>query len=212
MLVVTVLGVRVLHARSAGTPVPLPLSVASSPAKSATTPSATGASAAGAARTPGAGTTGAMATSELLVYVVGRVAHPGVVRVTAGARVQDAVAAAGGALRGADVTAINLARPVVDGEQVVVPRPGQVLPAAGSPAGTGSGSSVSGPGGGAAVLDLNAATETDLEALPGVGPVLAERIVAWRSEHGRFSTVDELSEVSGIGDRVLERLRPRVRV
>lgn len=129
-----------------------------------------------------------------VVDVVGKVRRPGVYRLGSGARVQDAVAAAGGMLPGVDRVGVNLARRLTDGEQVVVGLP----PAAGAPAaGT---ESVAGSPTAAAPVDLNTATTTQLDALPGVGPVLAQRIVDWRSQHGRFGSVDDLSQVSGIGE------------
>lgn len=163
---------------------------------------------------------GQTAPVQLQVHVVGQVARPGVVALTAGARVADAVEAAGGLTADADTSRVNLARAVVDGEQLVVPRPGEaaptpVPPAAGPVAGAGSGDAA-GAGGsseaGAEVIDLNAADVAGLDTLPGVGPVLAQRILDWRAENGRFSSVEELAEVSGIGDKVLAGLRPRVRV
>lgn len=142
------------------------------------------------------------APAEVVVHVVGEVVTPGVVRLTAGARVADAVEAAGGPTPGADVTALNLARTVVDGEQIRVPAPGEAVAAA-DPSAAGA---TPGP------LDLNAATETELDALPGIGPVLAARIVAWREAAGRFTRVGELAEVSGIGPRLLADLEPLVTV
>ncbi|OFE16450.1 hypothetical protein BA895_18970 [Humibacillus sp. DSM 29435] len=149
--------------------------------------------------------------TELVVHVAGQVLRPGLVRLRPGARVADAIAAAGGARAGADLTAVNLARPVVDGEQVHVPRPGEVPSAPpiepSNPAGgVGVGS------GAPAAVDLNTADAAALDTLPGVGPVLAQRIIDWRTEHRRFSSVDELGEVSGIGDKLMSQLRPRVRV
>jgi competence protein ComEA len=142
-----------------------------------------------------------------VVHVAGQVAQPGIVRLAPGSRVVDAVEAAGGALAEADLAAVNLARPVVDGEQVYVPRPGEAAPAASGAA------TAAGPAdGGGGPVDLNAADTAALDTLPGVGPVLAERIVAWRTEHGRFTTVDELGEVSGIGEKLLGQLRDRVTV
>lgn len=138
-----------------------------------------------------------------VVDVVGRVHHPGVVRLSSGARVVDAIEAAGGVTEKAAVYRINLARPVVDGEQIVVPGQNDPLPTA--PQGT-SGS------GGDGLIDLNTATATELEELPGIGPVLSERIVDWRTAHGRFTTVDELREVDGIGEKLMSQLRPLVRV
>lgn len=147
-------------------------------------------------------------TTLLVVDVEGRVRRPGLVRVPPGSRVADAVRAAGGPAPGAAVTRINLARPVADGEQVVVPGPGDPLP----PGARDTAAADAAAGHSAAPLDLNSATQAQLDALPGIGPVLAERIVAWRTEHGRFTSVDELGEVSGIGAKAMERLRPLVRV
>jgi competence protein ComEA len=167
----------------------------------------------GAADRPGSAGPGP--AGQVVVHVVGQVRRPGVITLGAGSRVRDAVAAAGGATGRADLTAINLARPLVDGEQVLVPRPGQapvsapVVPGAGGAGGAGPGGA--GPAGRPAV-DLNAATLADLDALSGIGPVLAQRILDWRAEHGRFSSVDELTEVSGIGEATLQRIRPQVRV
>jgi competence protein ComEA len=104
---------------------------------------------------------------------------------------------------------------LADGEQIVVPGPGDPPPVASAGGGPGvpsPGGAGTGAGGAAAAVDLNAATEEGLDTLPGVGPVLAQRIVAWRTEHGRFTSVDELAEVPGIGPKLLERLRPLVRV
>ncbi len=153
-------------------------------------------------------TTGpAAATSAVVVVdVVGQVRHPGVYRLQTGQRVDDAVRAAGGVMSPSDLAAVNLARLVVDGEQIRVPRPGEPARPA-TPSGATAGS---GPGGG--VVNLNTASLTDLDGLPGVGPVLAQRILDWRSTHARFSTVDELGEVSGIGEKLLGQLRSRVTV
>lgn len=151
----------------------------------------------------------------VVVDVVGQVRRPGVVELPAGSRVNEAVAAAGGVLRGADVAQVNMARVVVDGEQVVVPRPGQSLSPAAGPAVTGPAVAAPVPGAPArptAAVDLNTATLGELDTLPGVGPVLAQRILDWRAEHGRFASVDELGEVSGIGEAVLARVQPLVRV
>ncbi len=156
---------------------------------------------------------------EIVVHVVGQVARPGLVRLRVGARVADAVAAAGGARPGADVAALNLARLVVDGEQLHVPKPGEVVTppvpptgaaGRGSPVGGAVGGAPGNSGGSPALVSLNAADLATLDTLPGVGPVLAQRIIAWRAEHGRFTSVDELGEVSGIGDKLLAQLRPKV--
>ena len=145
--------------------------------------------------------------APVFVHVAGQVRHPGLVRLASGARVADALRKAGGTTRRADVSAVNLARVVVDGEQVFVPAPGQSPPLPVS-----RGSTVAPSAGQGSPIDLNTATEAELDALPGVGPVIAGRIVAWRQEHGRFASVEELTEVSGIGDATLERLRPLVRI
>jgi competence protein ComEA len=168
-----------------------------------------GAAAAAAAATPSSG------GGVLVVDVEGKVRRPGLVRVPGGSRVADAVEAAGGPAPGAALVRINLARPLNDGEQVVVPGPNDPIPPGANGSGDAGGSgggSVGGTGSGTGPVDLNTATVQQLDALPGIGPVLAGRIVAWRSEHGRFTSVDQLSEVSGIGDALMGKLRPLVRV
>jgi competence protein ComEA len=133
-----------------------------------------------------------------LVHVVGRVRRPGVVALDPGARVADAVRAAGGLRPGTDPAAINLARPVSDGEQLVI----------GGPQG-GTGPQAT-PGSGR--LDLNRADAAALEALDGVGPVLAARIVEWRETNGRFTRVEDLQRISGIGPRTFAALADQVTV
>lgn len=145
----------------------------------------------------------------VLVHVVGRVHEPGVVELPAGSRVVDAVTAAGGPTAEADLSLLNLARPVVDGEQVLVPRPGEQVPPEASGAGTVP-ASPGGPGRPGDVLDVNRATAAELEALPGIGPVLAARIVAHRDQQGAFGSVDDLQAVRGIGPSLLADLRDRV--
>jgi competence protein ComEA len=137
---------------------------------------------------------------DLLVHVAGKVRNPGVVRLPAGSRVLDAVEAAGGAEAGVDLTGLNLARFVGDGEQVLVGIP---APADGAPIGAG-GQPAGGSTGG--LVNLNTATLDQLDTLPGIGPTLAERILEWRQQHGRFTSVDELQEVSGIGPSKLEQI------
>jgi competence protein ComEA len=132
------------------------------------------------------------------------------VRLPPGARVLDAVKAAGGARSSADLAHLNLARPVADGEQIVVPRPGETVPVGGVSGSIGKGSPGAGSAGG--LVDLNTADASALDSLPGVGPVLSQRIIDWRTEHGRFSSVDELGEVSGIGDKLMAQIGPKVRV
>lgn len=150
----------------------------------------------------------------LVVHVVGQVVRPGVYRMAAGSRVTDAVRSAGGATRAADLAAVNLARLLVDGEQVVVPRPGETVAAPpgavvpGGGGGTPAGGAAGGPAG--ARVSLNTADLSALDTLPGVGPVLAQRILDWRTEHGRFTTIEELGEVSGIGEKLLAQLTPKV--
>jgi competence protein ComEA len=154
-------------------------------------------------------------SGQVVVHVVGQVRRPGVVALRVGSRVREAVAAAGGATGRADLAAINLARPLVDGEQILVPKPGQQLtPAPVVPPGVGGGAGPGSPGAGPGVpvVDLNTATMPDLDALSGIGPVLAQRILDWRAQNGRFTSVEELAEVSGIGEATLERIRAQVRV
>lgn len=148
------------------------------------------------------------------VHVVGEVASPGVVAMPAGSRVADAVSAAGGALPGADLTALNLAAVVQDGVQIRVPAPGEE-PVAAEAAGDGAGGAAGGGGPASAsggAVDVNAAGAAELQTLPGIGPVLAERIVAWREANGPFASVDALQDVSGIGPAVLGQIRDLVRV
>jgi competence protein ComEA len=147
---------------------------------------------------------GPAGAGDVVVHVVGQVESPGLVTLPVGSRVADAVEAAGGATGDAELAALNLARDVVDGEQVVVPAPGEVVAA---PV-TGTGGSTA-PGG-SDLVPLNTADAAALIELPGVGPVLAERILAWRDEHGPFTDVEELAEVSGIGPVVLDGLRDLV--
>jgi competence protein ComEA len=140
----------------------------------------------------------------VVVSVVGRVAAPGLVTLPAGSRVADALAAVGGLLPEADPASINAAAVLSDGQQIAVGVPGAVSPAAGAPASAGSGA-----GG---LLDLNTATVADLDALPGIGPVLAQRIVDHRTAQGPFTSVDQLDDVSGIGPAIFADLVARVRV
>ena len=149
----------------------------------------------------------APAPAMIVVHVIGQVHAPGLVRVPEGSRVVDAIDAAGGVTRPRAADSVNLARLVVDGEQIVVgggAGAGAALAAAGNALQPSAAPS--------APVALNTATADQLDALPGIGPVLAARIVQWRTDNGQFTSVDELSEVSGIGDAVLARLRPLVRV
>lgn len=200
-----VLGIRVAWARSSARPQPVAATAHGPPGGlvSRTVPAAF--ASAGAAGLP-------TAAGVLLVHVVGQVRRPGVVRLPPGARVLDAVQAAGGATSSADLNHLNLARLVADGEQIVVPKPGESILTGGVPGagGAGVGSSGVGPVGG--LIDLNTADASALDSLPGVGPVLAQRILDWRAQHGRFTSVDELGEVSGIGDKILAQISPKVTV
>ncbi len=140
--------------------------------------------------TPARASPAAAATRRLVVDVVGAVRSPGLVRLPDGSRVADAIARAGGLRRGAERAGVNFAAPVSDGQQVVVPRRGAAVLAG---AGAGAGSASTGP------VSLSSATAEQLDALPGVGPVTAEKIVAYRQQHGAFRSVDELDAISGIG-------------
>jgi competence protein ComEA len=142
----------------------------------------------------------AAAAKLLVVDVAGEVRRPGLYRLRSGSRIDDAIAAAGGATGKAQLDTVNLAAPVADGEQIVVPRRGAT---AGSAAATppAAGSSPSAP------LDLNSATLEQLEALPGIGPVTAQKILDYRQQHGAFHSVDELQGVPGIGPAHMAQLK-----
>lgn len=143
-----------------------------------------------------------------VVHVAGAVRHTGVYRLPNGSRVEDAVHRAGGATDDADLDGINLAAKVADGQQVVVPQ-AAATPAGAAPAG-GGGAASAGPEAPAAPVGLNAATLEQLQTLDGVGPATAEKIVAWRTEHGGFRSVDDLGQVPGIGPKRLAALRDHV--
>jgi competence protein ComEA len=162
---------------------------------------------------PGAATAGATtADGGLLVHVVGEVAQPGLVTLPDGARVADAVKAAGGVTRKADLTAVNLARTVVDGEQLYVPEPGEAVPGAPVAPGTGDQGTAADPPAAGGAVDINSADAVALEALPGVGPSIAQAIVEWRETNGPFASVDELEDVPGIGPATLDEIRESARV
>ncbi len=154
---------------------------------------------------------GAAGEGEVVAHVVGAVAAPGVRRLPAGARVVDAVDAAGGALPDADLARLNLAALVVDGQQVYVLRQGEVPP----PPLTGAGGQADPSGaavGSAGPVDVNRATADQLDELPGVGPATAEAIIAHREQHGPFGSVEDLLDVRGIGEAKLDQLRDLVTV
>jgi competence protein ComEA len=196
VVVVVALGVRYMQAQGRAA-APEPAAAASRPGDG----QGTGASTVRIERERG--------TSQL-VHVAGAVRSPGVYRLPAGARVQEAVRRAGGARPGADVNAINLAAKVADGQQVVVPS------RAPRPAG-GAGGAPSGPAGAAAPgaapgapVSLNSATAEQLDTLDGVGPATAAKIIEWRTQHGGFRSVDDLAQVPGIGPKRMAALRERV--
>ncbi|RKN42818.1 ComEA family DNA-binding protein [Micromonospora endolithica] len=152
--------------------------------------------------------------AELVVAVAGKVRRPGLVRLPAGARVGDAVTAAGGPLPGVDVAMVNPARKVVDGELILVgvtAPPGMAPPGAGAAPGGPPGPDAGPPGPGGRV-NLNTATLAQLDALPGVGPVLAQRILSHRQQQGGFRSVGDLRQVDGIGDARYEQLKDLVTV
>lgn len=179
----------------------------------------------GAPVDPGTSTGPSASVAGVVVHVLGSVRKPGLVRLPAGSRVQDAIEAAGGLSGKADPGELNLAQAVADGQQIVVGtknkpsgevRDGAVGGGSGG-AGTsgggtgrpGAGGSVTGPG---QPVDLNTASQAELEELPGVGPVMAGKILAWRTENGRFSRVEELQEIDGVGPKTYAKLAPLCRV
>jgi competence protein ComEA len=167
------------------------------------------------------GRTGAAVSepAEVMVHVAGAVRLPGLVRLPAGSRINDAVEAAGGPTDDADLHQLNLAAPVLDGMQIRVPVAGEIVayPAGTVAPGAASGSGTSGPGWGGSgdppgLVDLNRASAEQLEALPGIGPALGQAIVEWREAHGPFRSVDDLASVPGIGPAKLAALADRATV
>lgn len=202
VLAAALAGAAWLVVRSSAQPAPLPpVEPAPSPLLAGGTEPVTGGSSGAAGQAAAGGEEGA---GEVTVDVAGKVRRPGIAVLPAGSRVVDAIEAAGGARRGVDLTSLNLARVLVDGEQVLVgvQAPTAAAAAAGEP----------GAAPGVPLVDLNTADQAALETLPGVGPVTAEAIIAWRTEHGGFTSVDELLEVDGIGDATLEQLAPHVTI
>ena len=189
-------------------PEPLPRMAPVATSLVPTSPEATGSgttsgATAGATAGPGAAASPA-AGVDLVVDVAGKVRRPGIVELPPGSRVADALEAAGGPRPGVSLTSLNLARLPVDGEQILV----------GVPAPQALGATASSQGAGAAgpLVNLNTADLATLETLPGVGPVTAQAILDWRTEHGGFTAVEELLEVDGIGDATLADLAPHVTV
>ena len=188
VLVALLGGAGLWYARS----LPRPIQVAETPAAVA------------AATVPSGSAAPSASGAPLIVDVAGWVHEPGVYEFAPGARVIDAVEQAGGARGGADLSLINLAAPLVDGQQILVPKEGAV-PVGGAVGGV--------PGvGGAPLINVNSADATALETLNGIGESLAAAIIQYRTENGPFTSVDQLDEVSGIGPATLEKLRPYVTI
>lgn len=150
---------------------------------------------------PAGAVPGVTEPAGLYVHVLGEVNDPGLYVLDPDARVVDALAAAGGTRETADLRAVNLARPLSDGEQLLVPAEGETDAGAGGGVQAGDG-----------LIDLNTADQAALETLPRIGPALAQRIIRWREENGRFRAVEDLLAVSGIGEKLLAGLRDLVRV
>ena len=206
-LVVVVLlllaGVGLWYSRS----LPRPIDVATTEVTAAPFASLPSAPVSGAALAPTSASPSVSSTAAVLIVdVTGAVRRPGVFEFQAGDRVIDAVQRAGGALEKADLTLLNLAAPLTDGQQILVPKKGATVSGV-PPVGTGTV-----PGTTGALININTADEATLETLNGVGPVLAAAIMQYRTEHGPFASVDQLDEVSGIGPATLEDLRSQVTV
>ncbi len=182
---------------------------------------------AGSGTGPADGADPAAAPSVLVIHVAGAVVRPGVVRVPSGSRAGDAVDAAGGTATDADLAAVNLAALLQDGMMVVVPRIGESVgnpppiadpdPGPGAGPGNGQGSGGTDGSGGAAgssgaLININSASLQELDSLPRVGPVIAQRIIDWRAEHGSFSRPEDLDAVPGIGETMLAALLPLITV
>ncbi|WP_240617691.1 helix-hairpin-helix domain-containing protein [Pseudarthrobacter sp. AG30] len=152
---------------------------------------------------------------QVVVHVTGAVGSPGVIRLRQGSRVDDAIVAAGGPAADADVDRLNLALVLEDGQKIQVPKVGEPLPSAqgtGSAGGPDTAGPVAGSGQPGGKINLNTASVAELDTLPKVGPVLAQRIVDWRKDHGPFKSVEELDAVDGVGPKMLESLLPLVTV
>lgn len=222
VLALVLAGVAFVRARPHEATVGLVAVVSSSPTAGIPAPAPVPADPAVASRvapgsaSPVPSTSAAATAAALVVHVIGKVRRPGVVRIPLGARVMDAITAAGGAAKGADLSTLNLARLVSDGEQIAVDVPSTTggsgaapaVPGTGAGGGAGSGATGSGTG----VVDLNDADLTVLESLPGVGPVLAQRILDFRTENGRFTRIEELKDVKGIGVKTFADIEPHVTV
>ena len=154
------------------------------------------------------GVPGQTAGVVVVVDVAGKVRRPGLVRAPAGSRVADVLTLAGGPLPGVDLTTLNLARQVTDGEQIIVGQPNPPPPTT-APGATTSSAPTAPPN---TPVNLNTATLDQLDALPGVGPVLAQRILDYRTQNGPFTTIDQLQEVPGVGPKKFDSLKPHVRL
>ena len=196
VLVATLAGVGLWYSRS----LPKPIQIAETPAPAFAQAASGSVSGVQVSGSPGAS---ASPPADLIIDVTGWVRHPGVYQFQPGSRVIDAVQRAGGARDGADLTLLNLAAPLADGQQILVPKEGASASGAAS-GGTGAG--------GVALVNINTADEPTLETLNGVGPALAAAIIQFRTDQGPFTSVDQLDEVSGIGPATLEKLRPQVTV
>lgn len=198
VIVVTLAGAGLWYVRSLPRPVDIAATTSSPAPAGSAAPAASGSAAPSAS--------GSVAPAAVVIVdVAGWVRKPGVYEFPAGARVIDAVEEAGGPREGAELTLLNLAAPLTDGQQILVPKEGEALavPVTGGTAGTGA------PGG---LININTADATAFEALNGIGEVLAGAIVQYRDEHGPFTSVDQLEEVPGIGPATLEEIRSQVTV
>lgn len=214
VVVAVIVGVWLFVSRPQAEPVDAAAGLASASVLAPSSPGGSSGSPGGSPPASGARSGGVASPSVVVVDVAGKVRRPGVYRLPVGSRVDDALTAAGGALPRVDLSSLNLAALLVDGQQVAVGRPGAAaaggVPAGNAPPGSGGGS---GAGGGATgLVNLNTATLEQLEALPGIGPALGQRILDYRTEHGSFASVDQLDDVSGIGTVTFERLKPLVTV
>jgi competence protein ComEA len=208
VLVATIAGAGLWYARS----LPKPVTIAEAPGGAvAKAAPADGAPDAGAGAISPSAADPAAPTGSVIVDVTGQVRRPGVYELPLGARVIDAIQRAGGPKENAELSVLNLAAPLADGQQVVVPKPGQVVSPGVVPTAPVPGAVPGAPGSGE-LINVNTADALTLEDLPGIGPVLSQTIVQHRTEHGPFTSVDQLEDVSGIGPATLEKLRPLVTV
>ena len=205
VVILLLAGVGLWYSRS----LPRPIDVATTATSTAPFASSPAAPASGVALSSTSASPSVSATAAVLIVdVTGAVRKPGVFDFVAGDRVIDAVERAGGALENADLTLLNLAAPLTDGQQILVPKKGATVSGV-PPVGTGT---IPGTGTTGALVNINTADEATLETLNGVGPVLAAAIIQYRTDHGPFASVDQLDEVSGIGPATLEDLRAQVTV